>query len=134
MLTKSKALIFVAASFMSLACEASTSITLDAKANCIPNASTTANTPYLKFQLDPGRYVFSLINNTMSCQRGSLVNGCNINAVAMSGGNATAHWGTTVTATPIVIDSTTSAYMASISDDNCNDNTGQVTILAEKAS
>lgn len=134
MLTKSKALIFVAASFLSLACEASTSFTIDAKANCISNASTSSTTPYLKIQLDPGRYVFSLVNNNMSCQGSNLANGCNINGVFMQGGFATARWASTISSQPIVVDSTSTTYFAFVADDSCGNNSGQATILAEKAS
>ncbi|AUC44105.1 hypothetical protein D083_3756 [Dickeya solani RNS 08.23.3.1.A] len=51
----------------------------------------------------------------------------------VQGGFKNSRWGVSVTSTPVVVDTTTSPFIAYISDDNCNDNIGQATLLIQKA-
>ncbi|MBN3137454.1 hypothetical protein [Pectobacterium punjabense] len=118
--------------FFSFATEAATNITIDPKSNCLstPFTDTLTGTP-VKFTLDQGRYVFSLVSNTMNCMGAS--NNCIIDSVMLQGGFKNARWGVSVTSTPTVVDTTTSPFVAYIVDDNCNDNAGQATLLIQKA-
>ncbi|MCL4631330.1 MULTISPECIES: hypothetical protein [Burkholderia] len=114
--------------------QAATSITIDAKQNCIQNAVTPGPSygNSVAFQLAPGRYVMSLSTNTMSCTGGS---GCVIDAVHVVGGMGSARWGTTVTKQPTVVDVGSSApaltLWSFITDDVCADNSGQATLLIQ---
>ncbi|HIH2658171.1 TPA: hypothetical protein ACYLK9_001161 [Burkholderia cenocepacia] len=114
--------------------QAATSITIDAKQNCIQNAVTPGPSygNSVAFQLAPGRYVMSLSTNTMSCTGGS---GCVIDAVHVVGGMDSARWGTTVTKQPTVVDVGSSApaltLWSFITDDVCADNSGQATLLIQ---
>ncbi|QQK72099.1 hypothetical protein HG702_11785 [Pectobacterium versatile] len=118
--------------FFSFAADAATSITIDPRTHCVsaPFTDTLTGTP-AKFTLDQGRYVVSLVSNTMNCTGAS--NNCIIDTVMLHGGFKTARWGVAVTSDPIVVDSTQSQFFAYISDDNCNDNAGQATLLIQKA-
>ncbi|MBN3230041.1 hypothetical protein [Pectobacterium brasiliense] len=118
--------------FFPFVAEAATSITIDPQANCLSAAftDTLAGTP-AKFSLEEGRYVFSLVSNTMNCSGAS--NSCIIDSVMLHGGFKNARWGVAVTSNPIVVDSTASQFFAYISDDSCNNNAGQATLLIQKA-
>ncbi|ACZ75953.1 MULTISPECIES: hypothetical protein [Dickeya] len=111
--------------------EAATSVTIDALRNCqtAPLVDTVSGTS-AKFSLEPGRYVLSLVSNTMNCTSSS---GCIIDTVMVQGGFKNARWGVSVTSNPVVVDSTGSAFIAYVSDDNCSDNIGQATLLIQKA-
>lgn len=119
-----------------LAAVASTSVTIDANANCLSSAfGPTAHGTPVKIQLAPGRYVFSLVSNTMSCSNGDLSGGCLADTVFLQGWGS-ARWGTVITANPSVVDvplanMTLSAY---IGDDGCSNNTGTAQILIQTAS
>lgn len=119
--------------FLPFVSEAATSITIDPQRNCLtaPALDTLAGTS-AKFSLEPGRYVLSLVSNSMNCNRSS-GNSCIIDAVMVQGGFKNARWGVSVTSNPIVVDSSGSPFIAYISDDNCNDNIGQATLLIQKA-
>ena len=114
--------------------QAATSITIDAKQNCLQNASTPGPSygNSAAFQLATGRYVMSLSTNTMSCTGGS---GCLIDAVHVVGGMGSARWGTTVTKQPTVVDvggsGTALTLWSFITDDACADNSGQATLLIQ---
>ncbi|WP_240154732.1 MULTISPECIES: hypothetical protein [unclassified Burkholderia] len=123
----------------SVSANAATSITVDAKQNCIQSA-LTPGAPYgtsVVFQLAPGRYVLSLPSDNMSCTGGSLVPGCLIDTVHVQGGWANARWGVSVKQQqPTVVDvtgSTNATMWAFITDDTCNDNSGQATLLIQPA-
>ncbi|WKV52017.1 hypothetical protein [Dickeya fangzhongdai] len=113
--------------------EAATTIAIDSQRNCLttPFSDTLSGTS-AKFSLEQGRYVFSLVSNSMNCNSSS-GNGCPIDTVMVQGGFKNARWGTSVTSTPVVVDTTTSQFVVYISDDNCNDNIGQATLLIQKA-
>ncbi|UPT56901.1 hypothetical protein [Dickeya zeae] len=113
--------------------EAATSVTIDALRNCqtAPLVDTVSGTS-AKFTLEPGRYVLSLVSNTMNCTNSSS-NSCVIDTVMVQGGFKNARWGVSVTSNPVVVDSTGSAFIAYVSDDNCSDNIGQATLLIQKA-
>ncbi|MBR8273596.1 hypothetical protein KDX15_07105 [Burkholderia cenocepacia] len=114
--------------------QAATSITIDAKQNCIQNAITPGPSygNSAAFQLATGRYVMSLSTNTLSCSGGS---GCLIDAVHVVGGMGSARWGTTVTKQPTVVDvgggGTVLTLWSFITDDACADNSGQATLLIQ---
>ncbi|MFP9470818.1 hypothetical protein AB6D37_19045 [Pectobacterium brasiliense] len=78
--------------FFPFVAEAATSITIDPQANCLSAAftDTLAGTP-AKFSLEEGRYVFSLVSNTMNCSGAS--NSCIIDSVMLHGGFKNARWG-----------------------------------------
>ncbi|MBA0214767.1 hypothetical protein [Pectobacterium brasiliense] len=118
--------------FFSFAAEAATNITIDPQRNCLsaPFTDTLTGTP-VKFTLDQGRYVVSLVSNTMNCMGAS--NSCIIDSVMLQGGFKNARWGVSVTSNPTVVDTTTSSFVAYIVDDNCNDNAGKATLLIQKA-
>ncbi|MCI4029602.1 hypothetical protein [Dickeya dianthicola] len=119
--------------FASFASTAATTITVDSQRNCLtaPSMDTLSGTS-AKFSLEQGRYVLSLVSNSMNCTSSSS-NSCPIDTVMVQGGFKNARWGVSVTSTPIVVDTTTSPFIAYISDDNCNDNIGQATLLIQKA-
>jgi murein DD-endopeptidase MepM/ murein hydrolase activator NlpD len=86
----------------------------------------------VKFQLAPGKYIASLINNQMSCSGGNLTGGCLINTVIIQGsmGYGTAHWGLSIKS-PTLVDvpgPENSYYTAFVVDTLCSDNTGQATL------
>ncbi|KVH60646.1 hypothetical protein WS89_14685 [Burkholderia sp. MSMB1072] len=114
--------------------QAATSITIDAKQNCIQNAITPGPSygNSAAFQLAPGRYVMSLSANTLSCSGGS---GCLIDTVHVVGGMGSARWGTVVTKQPTVVDvggsATALTLWSFITDDACADNSGQATLLIQ---
>jgi len=116
---------------------ASTSVIVDAKAHCLSHSfgGVSGGAP-LTFQLAPGRYVLSLVNNTMSCSSGDLSNGCDMDTVFLQGGWGSARWGAVVTATPTVIDMTrnTMPLAAYVGDDGCYNNTGTAEIKIEPTS
>ncbi|MBI0359510.1 hypothetical protein [Burkholderia oklahomensis] len=115
--------------------EASTSIMIDAKRNCLSSAfGTVSDGVPATFQLAPGRYVISIASNNMSCSGGVLANGCLINSVMLQGGFGTSRWGTTITE-PTVVDvpGNTSGFVAYVNDNACADNTGQATLLIQTA-
>ena len=122
--------------FVAFSSQASTSITISALANCLaaPPSTTDEGGTTASVQLEPGRYVLSLVSNNMSCSNGTLSGGCLIDTVMVQGGWGTSRWGKTVTAQPVVVDytaaSTLSAY---VYDQGCYNNTGQATLLIEKA-
>ncbi|MEI3775027.1 hypothetical protein [Pectobacterium brasiliense] len=118
--------------FFSFATEAATDITIDSQRNCLsaPHTDTLTGTP-VKFNLDQGRYVVSLVSNTMNCMGAS--NSCIIDSVMLQGGFKNARWGVSVTSSPTVVDTTTSPFVAYIVDNNCNDNAGKATLLIQKA-
>ncbi|GKW37362.1 MULTISPECIES: hypothetical protein [Pectobacterium] len=118
--------------FFSFAAEAATDITIDSQRNCLsaPFTDTLTGTP-VKFNLDQGRYVVSLVSNTMNCMGAS--NSCIIDSVMLQGGFKNARWGVSVTSSPTVVDTTTSQFVAYIVDNNCNDNAGKATLLIQKA-
>lgn len=124
------ALIFAAP----LASVAATSVTIDANANCLSSAfgPTTHGTPVI-ISLAPGRYVFSLVSNTMSCSNGDLSGGCLADTVILQGGWGSARWGTVIKAAPTVVDmtNTTMNLWAYIGDDGCANNTGTAQILIQ---
>lgn len=81
----------------SVSANAATSITIDARQNCIQGA-LNPNSPYgapATFQLAPGRYVMSLSSDSMSCSGGNVTPGCLIDGVIVQGG-----WGTLAGACP----------------------------------
>ncbi|HDR9507546.1 hypothetical protein C5615_13865 [Burkholderia cepacia] len=114
--------------------QAATSITIDAKQNCIQNAITPGPSygNSAAVQLAPGRYVMSLSTNTMSCTGG---NGCLIDTVHVLGGMGNARWGVAVTKQPTVVDVTGGATALTlwsfVTDDACADNSGQATLLIQ---
>ncbi|WP_423758124.1 hypothetical protein [Burkholderia sp. NLJ2] len=114
--------------------QAATSITIDAKQNCIQNAITPGPSygNSATVQLAPGRYVMSLSTNTMSCTGG---NGCLIDTVHLVGGMGSARWGMAVTKQPTVVDvggnATALTLWSFITDDVCADNSGQATLLIQ---
>ncbi|WP_446904461.1 hypothetical protein [Burkholderia sp. YIM B11467] len=114
--------------------QAATSITIDAKQNCIQNAIVPGPSygNSATVQLAPGRYVMSLSTNTMSCTGGS---GCLIDAVHLVGGMGSARWGTTVTKQPTIVDvggsATALTLWSFVTDDACSDNSGQATLLIQ---
>ncbi|RXV71457.1 hypothetical protein D1006_03155 [Burkholderia stabilis] len=118
----------------SFTAQAATSITIDAKQNCIQNAIVPGPSygNSAAFQLAPGRYVMSLSTNTMSCTGG---NGCLIDTVHVLGGMGNARWGVAVTKQPTVVDvtggSTVLPLWSFITDDVCADNSGQATLLIQ---
>ncbi|KHT33969.1 hypothetical protein [Pectobacterium carotovorum] len=116
----------------SFAADAATSIPIDAKTNCLSAAftDTLTGTP-VKFTLEQGRYVFSLVSNSMNCD--GTPNKCIIDSVLLQGGFKTTRWGGVVTSTPTVVDTTGLPFIAYVSDDNCHDNIGKATLLIEKA-
>ncbi|WP_192456365.1 hypothetical protein [Musicola keenii] len=120
--------------FLSFASTASTSITIDAKKNCLaaPSDSTMTSGSSAIFQLEQGRYVLSLVSNSMNCSSLSSIT-CPIDVVMVAGGMKNARWGISVTSTPVVVDSTTTSFIAYISDNNCYDNVGQATLLIQKS-
>lgn len=115
---------------------ASTSVTIDANANCLsapfglPGAGTAVKIP-----LQPGRYVFSLVSNTMSCSNNDVSNGCLIDTVMMQGGWGSARWGAVITAKPTVVDMTQTAMELSayVGDAGCENNTGTAQVLIQTA-
>ena len=113
---------------------ASTSVIIDAKAHCLSHSfgGVSGGAP-LTFQVPPGRYVFSLVNNTMSCSSGDLSGGCHMDTVFLQGGWGSARWGAVVTSTPTVIDMTraTMSMSAYVGDDGCYNNTGTAEIKME---
>ncbi|CAG9239686.1 hypothetical protein ACS0X5_25210 [Burkholderia gladioli] len=117
----------------SMSANAATSITIDAKQNCIQNAITPGASfgNSATFQLAPGRYVMSLSPNAMSCGGTA----CQIDTVHVLGGMANARWGVAVKQTPIIVDVAAGAGAANfygfITDDNCADNSGQATLLIQ---
>ncbi|MBA0176466.1 MULTISPECIES: hypothetical protein [Pectobacterium] len=118
--------------FFSFAADAATSITIDPKTNCVSAAitDTLAGTP-VKFTLEQGRYVFSLVSNSMNCD--GTPNKCIIDSVLLQGGFKTTRWGGVVTSTPTVVDTTGLPFIAYVSDDGCYNNIGKATLLIEKA-
>lgn len=118
-----------------MAAMAATSVTIDANANCISSPfGPTAHGTAVKIPLDAGRYVFSLVSNTMSCSNGDLSGGCLADSVFLQGGWGNARWGTTVSAKPTVVDMPQTANLfAYIGDDGCQNNTGTAQILIQKA-
>ncbi|WP_412023329.1 hypothetical protein [Burkholderia cepacia] len=118
----------------SFTAQAATSITIDAKQNCIQNAIVPGPSygNSATVQLAPGRYVMSLSTNTMSCTGGS---GCLIDAVHLVGGMGSARWGTTVTKQPTIVDvggsATALTLWSFVTDDACSDNSGQATLLIQ---
>ncbi|WJM85977.1 hypothetical protein QUF31_02275 [Dickeya chrysanthemi] len=119
--------------FASFASEAATSVAIDSLRNCLTTPfSDTLSGSSAKFSLEQGRYVLSLVSNSMNCTSSSS-NSCPIDTVMVQGGFKSARWGVSVTSTPIVVDTTTSQFVVYISDDNCNDNIGQATLLIQKA-
>jgi hypothetical protein len=121
---------------VSYTAQAATSVTIDARQNCLQNAivpgpgyGTSA-----AFQLAPGRYVMSLSSNAMSCTGGG---DCLIDSVHVVGGMGTSRWGVSVTKQPIVVDvgvpSGPSALTlwGFVTDDACSDNTGRATLLIQ---
>lgn len=118
----------------SFTAQAATSITIDAKQNCIQNAIVPGPSygNSATVQLAPGRYVMSLSTNTMSCTGGS---GCLIDAVHLVGGMGSARWGTTVTKQPTIVDvggsATALTLWSFVTDDVCSDNSGQATLLIQ---
>jgi len=120
-----------------LVCSAATSVTIDANANCLSSTfGPTKHGTAVQIQLAPGRYVFSLVSNTMSCSNGDLSGGCLADSVFLQGGWGSARWGTTITAKPTVVDMTqaTMTLWAYIADDGCQNNTGTAQILIQTAS
>ncbi|MCU1722453.1 hypothetical protein [Pseudomonas sp. 5P_5.1_Bac1] len=119
-----------------LACVAATSVTIDANSNCLssPFGPVTHGTP-VKIQLAPGRYVFSLVSNSMSCSNGDLSGGCLADTVFLQGWGS-ARWGALVTANPSVVDvpQANMTLYAYIGDDGCSNNTGTAVILIQTAS
>lgn len=122
---------------VSYTAQAATSITIDAKQNCIQNAIVpgAAYGNSAAFQLAPGRYVMSLSTNNMSCSGGNLGGGCLIDSVHVVGGMATARWGVAVTKQPTIVDvaavGNALTLWGFITDDMCADNTGQATLLIQ---
>lgn len=122
----------VALALAPLVCEAATSVTIDAKQNCLTNILTTGvsgATP-AQFTLAPGRYVMSLTSNTMSCV---LAGVCPINSVLVQGGNANAMFGISIQQ-PTIVDVNNAApttFFAFVSDDVCSDNHGTATLLIQ---
>nr|UKE84043.1 hypothetical protein KXZ65_00575 [Pectobacterium sp. PL152] len=84
----------------------------------------------MKFNLDQGRYVVSLVSNTMNCMGAS--NSCIIDSIMLQGGFKNARWGVSVTSSPTVVDTTAAQFVAYIVDNNCNDNAGKATLLIQK--
>ena len=114
-----------------LACVAATSVTINANSNCLssPFGPTTGGTA-VRIPLAPGRYVFSLVSNDMSCSNGDLSGGCLIDTVFLQGGWGSARWGTVITAKPTVVEMTqaTMELAAYVGDDGCFNNTGTAVI------
>ncbi|PEH86147.1 hypothetical protein [Burkholderia gladioli] len=121
----------------SVSANAATSITIDARQNCIQGA-LNPNSPYgapATFQLAPGRYVMSLSSDSMSCSGGNVTPGCLIDGVIVQGGWGNARWGVSVRQQPIVVDvggSGNANLWAYTSDDVCSDNSGQATLLIQQ--
>lgn len=129
------AAVLVAAALSGFA-QADTSITIDAKQNCLSNAwGTTSGGSTANFQLPPGRYIATLVSNNMSCSYGML-GGCNIDTVMVQGGFGNARWGLAVNANPTVIEVTSEylGFVAYVSDNICSDNTGSAKLLLQSAS
>ncbi|WP_063533706.1 hypothetical protein [Burkholderia sp. MSMB1589WGS] len=124
----------VLASIIPFVCEASATVVVDAKRNCLSNTSNVSGGTPALLTLAPGRYVISIGSNNMRCSAGVLTNGCLINSVMLQGGFGNNRWGTTITQ-PTVVDvpGNTSTYIAYVSDDACGDNTGQATLLIQTA-
>jgi len=124
---------FVMLSSVPVVAGAATSIPINASANCFDTTSLSGGVA--RFQLAPGRYVASLVNNKMSCSGGQLTGGCLINSATISGSLGNARWGLSVR-TPTVVDipgSTNFSFTAFVVDNNCSDNTGTASLLFQKA-
>ncbi|AER33222.1 MULTISPECIES: hypothetical protein [Pantoea] len=126
---------FIALSLVSLSFGSqAASFVVDAKNNCFDpqavNSKVQSGSP-LKFNLDAGTYNIYLTSNSANCVTGS---SCQIDRVVMAGGMSTARWGSAISSTPQQINVAGSNYylIAYIGDDNCADNTGSVTIQADK--
>lgn len=110
-------------------------VTVNALAQCVTTSdSTVTGGSRVSFQLPAGRYVASLVNNTMSCNGGNLSGLCAINTVIVQGfspsGGGTGDWGASVK-TPMVFEvpgSTAVQFGAFVLDSYCPDNTGQSTL------
>lgn len=72
--------------FLPFVSEAATSITIDSQRNCLtaPSMDTLSGTS-AKFSLEQGRYVLSLVSNSMNCTSSSS-NSCPIDTVMVQGG------------------------------------------------
>ncbi|MBW1213675.1 hypothetical protein C7431_1013 [Pantoea allii] len=110
------------------------SFVVDAKNNCFDpeavNSKVQSGSP-LKFNLDAGTYNIYLTSNSANCASGT---SCQIDHVNMAGGMSTARWGSSISSTSQQINVAGSNYylIAYIGDNNCADNTGTVTIQADK--
>ncbi|MBT9100517.1 hypothetical protein KFZ76_22720 [Methylovulum psychrotolerans] len=116
---------------------AATSFPIDAKLNCFDVETPTVTGTPAKFELAPGRYVVSVIDNTMSCSNGGqLTNHCLIDTVILKGGLKQASWGLSVK-NPTIIDVTSFPeypyFYAFVADGICGDNTGGASLSFQKA-
>lgn len=112
-----------------------TTVTVDSFAHCFDTGASSGKV--LTFQLAPGRYVASMATNRMSCNFGSLSNGCLIDTVMVWGGGSgnQANWGISVKA-PTVIDvsgTTNVTLNAFVVDSYCADNIGTTSLKFQKA-
>ena len=118
---------FVTFSMMSSLANAATTVSIDAYSHCFYTDAGTGTTA--SFQLAPGRYVVSLVNDKMSCSNGILTGGCLIDSVVVrTTAMGTARWGVAVsTKAPTVIDvpgSGNANFVAFVVDGFCEDNVG----------
>ncbi|MEL1221027.1 hypothetical protein TVA88_18230 [Aeromonas hydrophila] len=122
--------------FFSAASESATIVSVDAQRNCFSNPwESTSGGTAAKFKLAQGRYVLSLVNNSMSCSYGQM-DGCKINTLFVQGSFGNSRWGISVTSSPIVVDVPVEGpkdLVAFVSDSYCQDNTGGVSLLIQEA-
>jgi hypothetical protein len=115
---------------------ADTAVTVDAKRNCVTTGTTPMKGPgAASTPISTGRYVASLINNSMTCISGA---NCPIDTVIIqAAGNAASTsvtWGLAVkTGVPVVFDVSESGLTlaALVIDSYCADNAGSATLLLQ---
>lgn len=113
-------------------------VTIDALQNCIDTTSISGGKATVS--LEPGRYVASLIANTMACRGGPPTPSCRIDKVILQ---TTAdqpvpkqvYWGLVVQ-DPVVVDipgPASANVFAFVLDPQCNDNYGTATLRFQLA-